>query len=353
MKKFFLFLLVIISFNNLFAQNDSTKKITYSAYGEYYYSYDFSEPSKHEKSNFLYNHKRHNEINANLLLVKASYVDKNKRANLALMTGNYVQYNLSAEPDWAQNISEANVGIKLSRKKNVWLDAGIFPSHLGSESVLSADCWTLTRSLAAENSPYYEAGLKMGYTSKNENLNINILLLNGWQKIQKPDYIQAPSAGLQVNYKPSKKLFLNYSNFIGTDKPDSINAIRTYHNIYAQYDVTQKIAILSSMDMGRDKYDDNNYGIWFSPCIIIKYAINEKSRIALRGEYFDDEKQVIIVTNTTNGFKTSGLSLNFDKQINNTMQWRIEGKLYQSKDEIFDKSKTNNFSITTNLSIKL
>jgi Putative beta-barrel porin-2, OmpL-like. bbp2 len=86
----------------LFAQNDTLKKLTFSAYAEIYYSYDFANPSNHEKSNFIYNHKRHNEISANLLLAKANYTDNNIRANLGVMAGNYPQYNLSAEPTWAQ-----------------------------------------------------------------------------------------------------------------------------------------------------------------------------------------------------------------------------------------------------------
>jgi len=101
----------------IFAQTVTSKKLTYSAYTELYYSYDFSNPSNHEKSGFLYNHKRHNELNANLLLAKATYLDKKYRANIGLMAGNYAQYNLSAEPTWAQFIYEANLGVKVSDKK--------------------------------------------------------------------------------------------------------------------------------------------------------------------------------------------------------------------------------------------
>ena len=159
-------LLLVFQTTLLLAQTDTLKKLSFSAYGDVYYSYDFSNPQNHEKPNFIYNHKRHNEINLNLLLVKAMYSEKNTRANIGLMAGNYAQYNLSAEPTWAQFIYEANVGVKLSKQQNIWLDAGIMPSHLGFESAISADCWTLTRSLVAESSPYYETGVKLNYTNK-------------------------------------------------------------------------------------------------------------------------------------------------------------------------------------------
>lgn len=350
--KFRFLLFIPLIYLQAYSQNDSLKKLNFSAYGEFYYSYDFSNPQNHEKSDFLYNHKRHNELNANLLLLRATYLDKDYRANLGLMVGNYAQYNLSSEPTWAQFIYEANVGVKISKKQNVWFDVGIIPSHIGFESAISADCWTLTRSLLAENSPYYETGVKLGYTSKNEKLNISVLYLNGWQKISKPDYIQKPSFGTQINYKLSKKLLLNYSTFFGTDQPDSIKAFRKFHNFYLQYEPTKKFGIIAGFDIGMDKFNSTTYGTWYSPVLIIKQSINEKTRIAFRGEYYYDPKQIIVSTDTTNGFQTFGLSSNIDYDLNDKIKFRIEGKILQSKDKIF-ANESNNYSLTTNMTIKL
>lgn len=348
-------LLTFLSFQAIFlsAQNDSLKTMTYSAYGEIYYSYDFENPSNHEKPNFIYNHKRHNEINANLIVMKTNFNNKNSRANLGLMTGNYAQYNLSSEPFWAQFIYEANIGLKISKKYNLWLDAGIMPSHIGFESTISADCWTLTRSILAENSPYYETGLKLCYTNKKENLNFAFLVLNGWQRIKKPNYIQQPSFGLQLNYKPADKLIFNYSNFIGTDKPDSLKSLRTFHNFFIQYEPTSKIGLIAGFDIGTDKYNSNDYGAWFSPVLILRYTLNNNMKIAFRGEYYQDKYNIIIKTNTQNGFQVSGISTNFDYKINEKIVFRIEGKMYDSKDKIFKNNTNENFSLTTNLTIKL
>ncbi len=241
MKKNILILVLFIGLSG-FSQNtseaaiDSIKPFTFQGYGEIYYSSDSSNPANNEKSNFLYNHKRNNEININLAYAKASFNQNNVRANAALMIGNYSQYNLSAEPNWAEFIFEANVGFKVSKKQNIWLDAGIMPSHIGFESAISADCWTLSRSILAENSPYYETGIKLSYTNKSEKFNASFLVLNGWQKIKTPDYFKQPSFGLQLNYKPNAKLLLNYSNFIGNDRPDGIDSWRLFHNVYAIYE---------------------------------------------------------------------------------------------------------------------
>lgn len=352
MKHLFTLLSLLTATLSASAQNDTIKSFTFQGYGEVYYSYDFSNPSNHEKPNFIYSHKRHNELNINLAYAKASYLKDNVRANATMMVGNYAQYNLSAEPTWAQMVYEANVGFKLAQKQNLWLDAGIMPSHIGFESAISADCWTLTRSILAENSPYYETGVKLSYTNPSETFNAAFLVLNGWQKIKKPDDIQNPSFGVQLNYKPNTKLTLNYSNFIGTDKADSIHAWRLFHNLYAIYEPSKKWGVIAGFDMGTDKYNATYYDVWYAPVCILRYQPTAKYRLAVRGEYYSDKKQIIIATNTPNGFQTWGLSSNFDIQIRDNLVWRIEGKEYFSKDNIFGNSN-NNFTLTTSLAVKL
>lgn len=352
MRNLFLILLLCQA-SLLKAQNDSNKKWHFSGYGEFYYSYDFAEPATHEKEHFIYNHKRHNEFNANLIFAKAQFNDNKIRANLSLMVGNYAQYNLSKEPTWAQFMNEANVGFKLSKNNRIWLDMGIMPSHIGFESAISADCWTLTRSILAENSPYYESGLKLSYYTQKEDLSISFLLLNGWQKIAKPNFIQRPSFGMQINYKANEMLTLNYSNFLGTDQPDSLNALRTFHNFYAQFEGKRKFGMIAGFDLGTDKCKPSDYGVWFAPVLIFRYTLSKKCTIAARGEYYEDKDQIIINTNTANGFRVSGLSANYDFRINQKIQWRIEGKVYNSKDKFFNgQTEHKNYSLTTNITVR-
>jgi hypothetical protein len=334
------------------AQSDSLKNLSFGLYGELYYSYDFSKPANHEKASYLYNHKRHNELNANLLIIKANYTENKVKANLALMGGNYAQYNLSSEPLWAQFIYEANVGYEISPKRNLWLEAGIFPSHIGFESAISADCWTLTRSLLAENSPYYEAAVKVSHTSKNNKLFLSAMYLNGWQRIQRPSSIQRPSFGTQLTYKPTDHLTFNYSTFLGTDQADSLNAFRQFHNLYAVYEPGKTLGLIAGFDIGRDKYDESKYGNWYSPVLIFRIKSGAKTKLALRGEYYTDPNQIIIATETEKGIDLLGLSSNIDYSFNEKLLLRFEIKNLFSKGlPIF--SEKNNYSITTNLTIKL
>jgi hypothetical protein len=337
----------------LFAQNDSLKNLTFNAYAELYYSYDFAKPANHEKPDFIYNHKRHNEINANLVLLRSKYSATNLRANLGLMTGNYSRYNLSAEPAWARHLFEANLGIKLSKEQNLWLDAGVLPSHIGFESTISADCWTLTRGIYAENSPYYETGVKLGYSTKNGNLSTAFFVLNGWQRIKKLNLIQKPSFGIQVTYKPSEKLSLNYSNFTGTDIQSNLNALRTFHNLYMQFAMSKKLGMIAGFDIGSDKYNSIDYGIWYSPVLIMRYSVSEKIKLAMRGEYYNDKNRIIIPTSNLNGLRISGISGNFDYRISKKLQFRIEGKVFVAAEREFNNNSNENYSITSNITLSL
>src|SRR5438309_5610159 len=145
--------------------NEVTRPLSFSGYVEGYYSYDFSKPPGDNRPWFFYSHNRHNEFSVNLAFLRATYVSDRTRGNFALAAGTYMNANYAAEAGVLKNIFEADVGYKLSVKRNLWLDVGILPSHIGWESAMSKDCWTVTRSIGADNSPYFEGGARLSYTS--------------------------------------------------------------------------------------------------------------------------------------------------------------------------------------------
>ena len=100
--------------------------------------------------------------------------------------------------------------------------------------------------------------------------------------------------------------------------------------------------------------ESTEYNTWYTPVLIAKYSPNKKISIAARGEYYSDANGVIIATGTLNGFKTYGYSLNLDYNIVDNVVWRIEGRGFTSKDEIFTLDKqpsTQNYFVTTALAI--
>ena len=335
------------------AQDSPKSPFTVSGYAEAYYTYDFNRPLNNTRPGFIYSHNRANEVNVNLAFLKGSYNTERLRANLAIGAGTYMNANLAAEPGVLKNIYEANAGVKLSKTANLWLDAGIMPSHIGFESAIGKDNWTLTRSMVADNSPYYEAGAKIGYTSKNEKWYLAALYLNGWQRIQRVDGNSTPGFGTQITFKPTSNVTLNYSTFVGNDKPDSVRLMRYYHNVYGIFQVSDKFGITAGFDYGMEQKEkgESKLNNWYTPVLILKYSPDVNNSIAVRGEYFNDENGVIIASGTPNGFKTFGWSVNYDRQLFSNAVWRVEVRSLSGKDEQFIKrnnetTKTNTFVST-------
>lgn len=321
-----------------------------------FYVYDFNEPTTDYRQPFLYNHNRHNEFNLNLGFARLNVNHKKYRANLALQTGTYVNDNYATEPGILKSIFESNIGISLNRKNDLWLDAGIFASHIGFESAISIDNWTLTRSILAENSPYYLSGAKLIY-NPDDKWELAALICNGWQKIKKVPGNSIPSFGTQMKYKPSGNVALNWSTFVGTDDPDSTRRMRYFNNFYGQFQITKKFGLIAGFDIGYQQRakDSSVYDTWFSPVLIGQFTINNFWKMAIRAEYYQDETGIIIPTGTTNGFQTSGLSLNFDYAPAQNIVCRVEGRLMNSKDNIFQTKTipaTDNFIIAASIEIK-
>jgi hypothetical protein len=358
--KYLLLITALFSFLSAIAIEDSAHAekphIVFSGYSEIYYSYDFSNPNNHRKAGFLYSHNRHNEFNLNLGFLKATYNTSLVRSNIAFMTGTYANANLATEPGVLKNIFEANIGVKISPRKNLWIDAGIMPSHIGFESAHAPSCWSLTRSILAENSPYYECGAKITFITDDEKWLFSALALNGWQHIQRPDGINTASFGTQITFTPHDNITLNSSTFIGDEYPDSVKRMRYFHNFYGIVNIHEKFSLTLGFDIGFEQKgkDSTAFNTWYSPVLVAQFRMSKKACVTLRSEYYSDEEGVLIPTGTPNGFQTMGYSINYDYAIKEYVHWRIEARTFQSRDKIFilnDQPSNENYFLTTSLAI--
>lgn len=358
MKKIFVAALALLSIRAVAQTELEKSKLTISGYAEVYYQQDFNNPLSNTRPGFVYSHNRNNEVSLNLGIVKAAYASDKVRANLGLGVGSYMNANYAAEEAVLKNIFEANVGVKLSKNNDLWLDAGILPSHIGFESAIGADCFTLTRSMLADNSPYFETGAKLSYNTANGKWSMAALILNSWQRIQRVEGNSTPTFGHQLTFHPTCKVLLNSSSFIGNDLPDVDRRMRYFHNFYGQFTLSSKFALIAGFDFGAQQKakGSDNYDTWYSPVLIAKFSASDKVSLAARGEYYNDKYGVIIATGSPNGFQTFGASLNLDYQILPNLVWRTEVKNLSGKDAIFvnrDEELTKgNVMAITSLAIK-
>lgn len=288
-------------------------------YSEFYIGSDLKS-NESTLPNFYYNHNKLDEVNLNLALVEFKYNTQKLRANLDIMAGTYASENLANEDQWVKLINEANVGVKISETKELWLDVGILSSHIGFESNKGADCMTLSRSLIAENSPYFETGFNLNYTSINKKLHAAILVLNGWQNVAIDSINKFPSFGTQINYAFTPKVAVNYSTFFGNNPSFTTKELFTFHNIYTNIDFGKGYIFNGGIDVGTTK-SSHFYGY----SLQLQKKWTEKLFNAFRVEKYQDLDGIFLVT-LPNLFHVSGYSLNLDYHQSNNLIFRIEPK---------------------------
>lgn len=332
-------------------------KLQITGYIETFYSYDFNQPESHKRQPFFYTFNRHNEINVNLARIKTSYHTDNLRAHFALMAGTYPEDNMTDEQGMLKYVEEAAIGVKISKNKNIWIDAGIMPSYIGLEGEISKDNLTLTRTVAIANSPFFMTGVKMSYRTDNNKWILEAGLFNGWQKIRrKNSATNLPSFGTRAAYKPNDKWTFNSSTYIGKDTATETKN-RYFHDFYTTYKPNEKWEFDFVFDAGvQQAYEGaKEYNFWLSPNLIAKYYITPKFSTAGRLEYYHDPKNIMGAAPEGKKFEIWGASINFDYLIHSNAMWRLEFRKLGSKEAIFMKLNedyprvNHNVFITTSL----
>jgi hypothetical protein len=341
-----------------FAQKDTLDtELKLSGYLETYYT-----AAPHSFNNniapFIFNHAKTKTFALNLAMIKAAVSKKNYRASFALHGGTYVNANYDQSLGTLRFIHEAQVGIKISKNERLWLDAGIMPSHIGAESAVGQDNLTLTRSLMAELSPYYETGAKLTYYFGNGKGNVGLIASNGWQMINNDDRI-APALGTLFNYKFNESWSVSHNTYYGKAPSDLIGqlAMRFYSNLYLKYSAS-KLNLLFSFDNGTQ---ESNFKInmplfWTAYAAIAKYSLTKNISLCYRIENFTDKKSAVVIEGNFPALDHTilGNSLNMDYALSENTWLRVEYKWLSATESLFKENNKKSINcLTFSLSAKL
>ena len=311
------------------AQADTGRTVTLGGFVDAYYAWDFGRPGSFDRSFFGGNTfgtqpARHNEFNVNLAFVEATLSEPRVRARLALQSGTSVQSNYAAEPSngtvsgpsLAQLVQEAVVGLQLAR--NVWVDGGVFFSHLGMESWISRDNPTYTRSLVAEYSPYYQSGVKVSWTPR-PSVTIRADVVNGWQNISENN--SGKGAGVRVDYSPVTNLSVGYYDFFSNETD---NRVRAFHGVGLRM-TRGALTILGQADYGTQRLADGTTSSWHGMVGVVRARVSDAIAGSLRAERYHDRDQTIVLTGLPgSSLEASGGSVGVDVTPQPRVMWRNE-----------------------------
>jgi Putative beta-barrel porin-2, OmpL-like. bbp2 len=330
---------------------DTTPRLTFGAFVDTYYAYDFGRPESHDRA-FTTQAARHDEFNVNLAHVSVQYAAPTTRARLALQAGTSVQVNYAFEPEEIGGqtnhlplIQEATLGVAVA--PTLWIDGGIFFSHIGTESWVSIDNPTYTRSLPSEFAPYYQAGVRATWNAT-PTLTAQLNVINGWNLVAENN--EEKAVGVRLDWTAAPELTLSYSNFIGRE-PNANNGVqdmRVLNDFSARFTPSERTTVVGTVDLGSQEGDT-----WYAFSLVGRQWVTPALGINARVERFDDKDSVV-----SPELRTWGASVGVDVARGNAM-WRTEARFFSADDEIFpDRDADIGFSETnttlvTSLSIRI
>lgn len=349
------------------AATDTTPKLSFGAFVDGYYAYDFGRPPSFDRSFaggtvFSTQPARHNEFNVNLAFVEVKLDAPHYRGRLSLQTGTSVQSNYAGEPtngtvsgsSLARLIQEAVVGLRLA--DNLWVDGGIFYSNAGMEAWASRDNPTYTRSLVADYSPYYSSGVKLTWNASKK-LTARVDVVNGWQNISENN--SGKGAGLRLDYAANANSTLSYYNLF-SDEAGS--RLRTFNGVGIKQ-TTGNLTLLGEFDVGTQAkpVGQNGQSTWYGWTAVARVQTSPIVALVVRAEGYDDKDQVIISTGTYRSaanppFNGIGGSVGVDVTPYPRIAWRNELRGLRSNRPLFpDGTNTvasrNNIIAVTSLSL--
>lgn len=318
-------------------------QLTIEANIDAYYGYDFNKLQTKDRPYFV-SHSRNNEVNLNFAYVSFKYTSDRLRATLAPGFGTYMNANYAAETGSLKYIVEAYAGFKPFAKKNIWLDIGIIPSPYTYESAFSFNQLVYTRTLGAENTPYYQAGARLSLPLSKK-LSANLYLLNGWQQIS--DVNNSLSFGSNLELTANEHLTVDWDTYIGDEGSTAHPDYRTryFTDLYTVWNPSEKISVAACVYGGLQKRTDNNNTMvnsyWWHANTAVKYSFTKQHSLSARVEYFDDKDGVIVqpVTNVT-GFNSFSESLCYNWRVTDKVLFRVEARYFQSGKNVYLKETT-------------
>lgn len=332
------------------ATADTAIKVTFGGFVDGYYAYDFNRPPSIDRS-YTTQPARHNEFNINLADVEAKVDGARVHGRLALQAGTSVQSNYAGEPtigsvsgsSLSRHIQEAFAGYKVADK--LWIDGGIFFSHIGNETWISRDNWTYSRSFVADYTPYYETGVRAVWQATPK-LAVTGVVVNGWQNISETNSDKA--VGVRLDYALSPTVMVSYDNFFGNEQPDTVRSrLRILNEALLKAQVTAAFGVQLTADYGlqRRAIGSGNDAFYIG-AVVARFALNPKVALNGRVEYFSDRNSVLTTVPVgAKGFQTGGASLGVDVTPQSRVLWRTELRGFTARDHVFpDRSSSDPFS---------
>ena len=267
--------------------SDTDLHINTSLHGEAYLQYPFRNDMD-RLPEYMVSHRDLLTPALNLVMGKIAFDANSWKGELSIMSGTYSRDNLAHEIGVLKHIN--SMWISFAPTTSIDILAGIYSSHIGIESPIGKECLVPTRSIVADNSPYYQSGIRIRHQSNTETYAIH--LLNGWQNSSIDSLGILPAIGYEYSRNINQ---LNYriSGYIGKTTHEATDGIRYYQHLGATFQLRPNIILSASLDLGMQQKKEIQAWV-FAPLIMGQLSLYESLNIHGRLEYYLDPEGMIM-----------------------------------------------------------
>ena len=274
------------------------KAITLHAAVDVYAAHNFNTPQDH--ANFISgtgtSAKRSDEVSLNLASLEVVLDPRPVGFHLWVAAGTGAEIVHLAEPVgenvgpqvW-KFVQQASISASVPVGRGLLIEAGIYPSHIGFESLASQASWNYTRAWLGELSPYYQAGIKAAYAFT-DHFSAQLHVLNGWQTIA--DNNHSAAVGTQVALA-FERWSVSFNTYAGPEGTGDDAHWRFFGDLVVQASLTRWLKVGLAADAGLQQLLGGSSAFWHGVTGYARVQFPGSVALALRAEYYRDPLGVI------------------------------------------------------------
>jgi Putative beta-barrel porin-2, OmpL-like. bbp2 len=344
MKYFLLFVFVFV----MTAKSDEATGIDVEAYVDFYVATDNNQmvhAGVKDRGYAVVNNKK-GGLGLNLAQLKLSKSSENYRGVLVVQYGDlansaYGTFDQTTNP--YNILQKANVGVQLA--DGLWLDAGIFSTLIGGESLTPRDNWLTSHSMVTYAEPFFHQGARLSYDF-NDNLSAGVQIYNSsWTMIDDND---AKTLGFNIGYS-ADDWSLGYAGTYGEEPKDNgttitdedgeeiavmENLMDMYHNVTLGYTLSESFETKAQFDIatiaeGADA-DAMPATSWMGFSVQARYHISQSFRATGRFAWWNSDDGLEATKTDDTGM---GITVGVEYLPTSNSYLRLEGRMISWGDE--------------------
>ncbi len=192
-----------------------------------------------------------------------------------------------AGANWLRHFGRANVSYLAPVGNGLTVQAGLFNSLIGYDSLYVKDNFNYTRPWGADYTPYLMFGVNASYPF-NKKLTGTLYVISGYWHLAHANNV--PSFGGQLAYKTTERLTLKETLLYGPHQPDtSLEFWRFFSDSIAEWK-GERVTVAFEYQVGTERVaiSGNPRAFWTAAQLPVHWALNKRWSVTVRPEFYWD-----------------------------------------------------------------